>query len=143
MLQDQSQSDELQSPPTPATGGNQPETTSPDGGDLPTPSPEATNRKAQSSGGRTRSKPTKSTKSSTADHEFLQSMTQTVTNLGDAFVQSQKEKNHGPSVSHIEEDDHEMWAKILARKVRRMDEIVGDQFKVEVDIMALKILQNQ
>ena len=142
-MQDQGQSDEFQSPPPPNTGAKQAETPSPDGGDLPTPSPEATNRKAKSSGGRSRSKATKSAKSANADHEFLQSMTQTVTNLGDAFVQTQKDRRNAPSVSHIEEDEHEMWAKILARKVRRMDETVGEQFKIEVDIMALKILQNQ
>ena len=69
-------------------------------------------------------------------------MTKTVTNLGDAFVQSQRNKNSGASVSQVDEDDHDLWAKILARKVRRMDQVVGDQFKIDVDIMALKILTN-
>ena len=140
-MQNQEQTDKSPSPPT-ETADQQQDSTSPDGDELPTPSPKASKTNPRSSGGGSRNKSTKSSKSSKADHEFLESMTKTVSNLGDAFVQSQKNKNSGASVSNVDEDDHDLWAKILARKVRRMDQVVGDQFKIDVDIMALKILSN-
>ena len=67
-------------------------------------------------------------------------MSQTVSNIGETFAQSQRKQGNSQSTANAEEDEHDIWGRLLAKKVRRMDKNVIDQFKLEVDSKALKYL---
>ena len=41
------------------------------------------------------------------------------------------------------DNDNEIWAKLLAKKVNRMDPMVGETFKIKVDSMALDYMQKK
>ena len=69
-------------------------------------------------------------------------MTKTLNSI-EEMVTHKKNKASDPSSSENQQpaDDHDIWAKLLASKVRRMNEDVGDEFKLQVDTMALQFLQ--
>ena len=70
-------------------------------------------------------------------------MSATVSTLGD-FVKQKQQSSSDPHQSQPHTDDeHEIWAKLLANKVRRMHDVVADQFKLEVDTMALQYMKKK
>ena len=53
---------------------------------------------------------------------------------------TKKTQNECSTSNPPETDDHDIWAKLLASKVRRMSQENADQFKLEVDTKALQFL---
>ena len=70
-------------------------------------------------------------------------MNKTITTLGAFVDQRKKDLEKSATNPNIQEDEHDMWAKLLATKVRKMDELDGLQFKCDVDNMALQYLKNK
>ena len=96
---------------------------------LPTPSPSkpGTSSKPQR---KTSIKSTATKKKGDEEKTFVRSMTKTINNMNDMVT------NKSP------QDEHDMWAKVLASKVRRMDADKRDEFKLKVDTLALSYLHN-
>ena len=102
--------------------------TSSDCGSLPTPS-----TSKQQCPPKTHVRPSRKNKNkkNSGDEEktFVKSMAKTINNMNDMV------SNKNP------QDEHDMWAKLLATKVRRMDQDKGDQFKLRVDTLAFEYLK--
>ena len=69
--------------------------------------------------------------------EMLQKLSSSVVDLAIA-AKPQVEKR---SRSESEEDSPELWARLLARKVRRMNPDTALTFQLEVDTLALKAMR--
>ena len=94
-------------------GGNQ----SSDGGSLPSPS---TSPKEQTTHKKHRSGAKKSKKGPDTgnEQELLKTMSNTIFNIGD-YVKDKSLKDNSPKSSRQQnKDDHDIWANLLASKVR-------------------------
>ena len=103
---------------------------------LPTPSPEPKNTRHNTA---SNSKPTKNKNPKTGDveHDLLNTMKETMNSLGEVFAKRKSATNLPEKVQDPKSPDiHDMWSKLLATKVRKMDESVIDDFKLEVDTLA-------
>ena len=73
-----------------------------------------------------------------AETEFMSTLSNTLTSIGDIVTKQHQQ----PVTSAPVEDAHDMWAKLVAIKVRRMDEMKAEEFKLRVDTLALEFLKN-
>ena len=125
------------SPQSPQTDGDNPNMSISD--DLPTPSPAKQELK--------HTKPSRSNKkkektvSQEAEKDFMENVSTTVKTLGELVTSQKSQASTSRAQTLSEADDHDIWASLLAKKVRRMDPMDGDEFKLKVDTLALTYLQ--
>ena len=112
------------------------------GGSLPTPSP-AKDETPTHTASKPPKKNNKGAKNSCgAEQEFLSSMKNTMNTMVEAIgTRQQAAKNQKSPSPDKSADEHDIWAKLLATKVRRMDHQVADDFKLEVDTLAVSYLK--
>ena len=105
---------------------------------LPTPSPSDQHKAKPVE--KSSKKKEKVAKPTEIEHDILESMNKTISSINE-YVGTKRNKNKSPAkVDCTQEDDNDIWAKLLSKKMKRMDEMAAEQFKLEVDTLALKYL---
>ena len=108
--------------------------------ELPTPSPPEKDIPEP----KTRKSTTKKEKNKVSpdeEKEFMQNVSTTVKTLGDLVGAQKSQASTSGAQSNPEEDDRDIWAKLLAKKVRRMEPMDGEEFMLKVDTLALTYLK--
>ena len=105
---------------------------------LPSPSPpdepKATTSKKSSQ------KKEKNPNPSGIEKDILESMNKTITSIHD-YVDTKKSQKKSPlKTVPTSDDDTDMWTQLLGKKVRRMDQMAAEEFKLKVDTLALEYL---
>ena len=74
--------------------------------------------------------------------KFITECNATISNLG-KLITDKKKKPPSSTQSHASDDDTDVWAKLLANKIKKMESIEGEEFKLEVDMLAMKRLKKK
>ena len=125
----------------PKSTSNEEINSSSDSGNLPTPSPvkddspKTTKRKSGK-------KNNKKTDRDEAEINFVNRMDKTINTFEQIATQKAGQAdNPTSSKNQSPEDEHDTWARLVASKVHRMNPLVLDDFKLEVDTLAVNYLK--
>ena len=110
---------------------------------LPTPTSTPVTTRAAAKKGPLSKKGKKNSPDSAGQSEFLSSVNDTISTLGNMI----KVKTDGPGTSKSQsgsvDDDVDLWAKLLANKIRKMEPMEGVEFQLEVDSLAMQRLKKK
>ena len=73
------------------------------------------------------------------EEELMSTLSDTVQSVGD-IIKHRQTAAAEPSDSR-KKDCHDVWAELLAVKIRKMPEMKAEEFKLKVDTMALDVLK--
>ena len=69
----------------------------------------------------------------------METLSKTISSVGDMI--SKKQSASAESAPSASLDDLDVWAKLVAAKARKMEEMRAEEFKLKVDTLALEYLK--